>query len=220
MSGSRDCQHSCEHNNYLFKFFDNTAVNFDGAIKNCAKIGGLLASDLDRDAYDTIENCCSFKSSHKYYIGLDGRTNKCMNSTRPFQWLQSKNCTDGNLWRDIKPNNMKQCVTIFENDNNRLRVGLVKCTIRRSYICQNIILPNATPTAQSSPIFTTVATDDVAILGLLIAIIVLAILLALILLCCFLYKKNFCERFLTNKDVRIFNNSDLYQLQNYPSHEG
>ena len=209
MHGSRDCQHSCEHNNYLYKFFDKTAANFDQAIKKCEKLGGLLASDLDHDAYETIENCCSFNSSGRYYIGLDGRTNKCMNSTRPFQWLQSKNCTDGNLWRDIKPNNMKQCVTIFENDRNRLRVRLVQCSSTQSYICQNIILPNATPDD-----------DVVAIPGLLIAIIVLAILLALNLLCCFLYKKNFCERFLTNKDLRTFNNSDLYQLQNYPSHEG
>ena len=97
-----ECKQLCELNGYLFKFF-NDKTNFVRAVENCTNYGGWLASDLDCDAFKTINRCCSIAKEGNYFIGLNvSSNNQCVgNHDRSFEWIKSGNCTDGSPLKNI-----------------------------------------------------------------------------------------------------------------------
>ena len=111
-----------------------------------------MVSDLDRDAYKTINTCHSFVSGFNYYIGLVGGLSRCMNSVSPFESVKSRNCADGSPLGNIIIKDNQKCVVIAKQYNNFQRVQIYDCSTAERYICQTRNGSSATPTLQSTKI--------------------------------------------------------------------
>ena len=235
-----DWKQSCDHNEFSYKFSADM-VNFNQALDNCKKYGGWLASDLDNDVYETINNCSFFDGGQTYFIGLAGGSKNCSNSSRPFRWVKSRNCTDGSPFKLIKPQGNQRCVNISQQTSNLPRAQVTNCRAAKRYICQTKIELNTTPKIQSTKFKTnkptemtsdkiasfsmtavhdSVGPNTLLIPSLVIAFVLLIFLLALILICFLLYKRDYFKGCKTKNKLATSKNCDLKELRNNPLYDG
>ena len=225
------CKKPCVHNEYLYELSTDKA-SFVKAVNNCINNGGSLASDLHREAYETINTCCAF-STGDYYIGLRVTTDtRCMDTALRFQWLQSKNCSDGNPLEITNFKINRQCVTIAQQTSLLPKAKARNCNNKRRYICQTKYIPTTqsnkptkmlsfeTISSASSTVNTDAAAFNAVLIPTLTGVLVCIFLLALILLCFFLHKKGFLKRFRNNNELIALTNSDLKDTQNNPLYDG
>ena len=235
-------EQSCKRNEYSYVFSANTA-NFAAATKDCENMNGSIASDLDDDAYVTINKCSSFADrGHTYFIGLFVNKSRCTDEAKPFEWIKSRICTDGNPLKDITPQDNRQCITIAAQQGNDIpRAQLIQCSTGSRYICQTKIRSSATPTIQSMKFtsnqptemtsnkaasYSSLATNDDVTLNsfpistVVIAVAALLLLLGLILLCFVLYKKGYLKSFQPNNRHVNSSKSDFKELRTNPLYDG
>ena len=232
----------CEHNEYSYAFSTSTE-NFALATKSCENINGLIASDLDNDAYVTINKCSSFAiGGHDYYIGLLGNRSRCKNPEFPFEWFKSRTCTDGSPLKDITPQDNRRCVIIAAQQGNNIpRAQVIDCGTGIRYICQTKTRSSATPTIQSMKFTSnqptemisnetashspTTVNEDLAlnsfpIFNVVIGIAALLIFFGLSWLCFVLYKKGCLKSLQPNNKHVNSSNSDFKELRTNPLYDG
>ena len=209
------CKDPCEHNEYLYKFSTDTA-NFDLAIETCTNNGESLASDLERDVYETINKCCSFASGSNYFIGLVSNRSRCMDPVSSFHWFNSKTCSDGSPLNPIINQHNSQCVVIAMQNNNLPRAAIFNCTSSQRYVCQTKISPTVTTTFQpmeftsnksikyylNEAVSDDVALDRLLLFGIVICVVSLVISLALILFSLFDNRKLCFNKFQKSENSR------------------
>ena len=227
-----DCKEPCQHNEYLYELSTDTA-SFAKAVNNCINNGGLLASDLHPKAYETINRCRAF-STGDYYIGLMVATDtRCMNRALGFQWLQSKNCTDGNPLEITKFRNNRQCVTIAQQTTLLPKANYRNWNTNRRYICQKKCIPSTmqsnkptkmlsfeTISSASYTINNDAAAFNAVLIPSVIGVVACIVLLALILLCFFLHKKGCLERFWNDNKLTALTKSELNDTRINPLYDG
>ena len=204
MSCSRTCDYSNQDYNYEFV---EERLSHSNAKKSCVQRNGTLATNLDQKTLLGLYLCCSPETPTSYRIGLT-KSSRCANTTTPYSWLGSKNCTNGRPLgiRGLRPEGCQSVALPFGSLEQGFEVNLRNCSEELPYICQTKKLMLATTSAtlqvtgtsklnqadlqspgyrggQTSHQSSDSYTPGGAIAGAVVGAIVLALLIFLLLVC-------------------------------------